>query len=156
MKGRLSASASQREYQIHEHSFVVGPRSKSGIGRDGKWHVCGEVVRHSHVGGHVPHTHPETGPSFYGYGAVKTSKRPIGEQGLPVIPRTEQEQTFELIVMDSALMSVAVPMGEKIPGLVPLGDTPIEALGFPAADRMISGFKMQCVVRDERKNARRA
>lgn len=130
--------------EIHEHIFVSGPRSASGIGKDGKWHVGGEHIKHSHAGGSVPHTHPATGPSFYGYRASKVTKRPTGEQGLQVIPRTEEENTFELIVTDSAL----------IHGKTPIGDTPLESLGFPAAERMMAGCRMKCIVRDERTRPR--
>lgn len=65
------------------------------------------------------------------------------------VPRTEDENTFELIVTDSALTNG--PDGK----LIPIGDTPIEALGFPAADRMMRSFGMRCIVRDERKAVNR-
>lgn len=128
--------------EVHEHTFVSGPRNRSGVGKDGKWHIGGERIRHSHPGGSVPHTHPSSGPSFYGYRKLKVTKRPTGEQ-LEVIPRTEEENTFELVITDSATMN----------GITPIGNTPLEELGFPAADRMMSGCRLKCVIRDERTSA---
>jgi|GEM_PF-2906885 len=140
------------EYMLHSHCFVSGPRS-GGAYRNGKWDD-GRIT-HSHPGGSIPHTHAHTGPSNYGY-RHKATKKPKGEQGLEVIPRTEEENTFELIVTDSALVSFPAPMGSKIQPLQPIGDTPLEALGLtPAADRMVNTFGMKCIVRDERKLARR-
>lgn len=136
------------EYILHTHYFCSGPRHKSGYGKDGKWHEGGETITHSHPGGSIPHTHPHTGPSNYGY-CHKFTKRPKGEQDHEVIPRTEEENTFELVITDSALIGA--------PGkLVPIGDMPIENILSPAADRMVNTFGMKCVVRDERKKVRRA
>lgn len=103
-------------------------------------------ITHSHEGGGVPHEHPSMGPSFYGYGrrAPKTTTKPKGEQ-FEYISRTEEQNTFELVVTDSAL----------IHGKQPIGDTPIEALGFPAANRMMTGNRLICIVRDERKGMAR-
>lgn len=126
--------------EMHEHVFVSGHRSHSGMGKDGKWHLTGEHIRHSHHGGSSPHTHPETGPSFYGYCTPKVTNKPEGEP-LDLILRTEEENTFELIVTDSAL----------IHGETPIGQTPIAVLGFPAAERMLQGHRLICIVRDERK-----
>src|SRR2546430_14945474 len=88
--------ASEKEtLEVHEHVFVSGPRRKSGYGKDGKWHTCGETIRHSHPGGNVPRNHPHTGPSYYGYRTPKVTKRPIGEQGLEVISRTDEQNRSE-------------------------------------------------------------
>jgi hypothetical protein len=125
------------QFETHEHFFVSGPRSKSGYGKDGKWQE--NRIRHSHPEGNVPHTHPATGPSFYGYRNPKFTKRPTGEQ-MEVILRTPEENTFELIITDSAL----------IHGETPIGNTPIEVLGFPAAQRMVDSFGLTCIIRDER------
>jgi hypothetical protein len=132
------------EFEMHSHCFVSGPRSKSGRGKDGKWHTRGEVINHSHPGGGVPHLHPETGPSFYGHRQPKITKRPTGEQ-FEVVAMTEEESSFEVVVMDSALVSTAK-------GLVPIGNTPLKSLGFPAAERMMTGSRLKCIVRDERSN----
>jgi hypothetical protein len=128
-------------YEVHSHVFVSGPRH-GGHYENNKWHT-GEFS-HSHPQGSTPHTHPQTGPSSYGYGwargkSNKLTAKPTGEQ-MPPIPLTEEENTFELIVTDSAL----------IHGKLPIGDTPLEALGFPAAERIMGSHRMKCVVRDER------
>lgn len=139
-------------FEVHQHCFVSGPRSGGGY-RNGKWDD-GKIA-HSHPGGNIPHTHPNTGPSFYGYGKPRTTKRPNGEQ-FEMIARAEEENTFTLVVTGSALVSNVVPAGGKEKSrLVPIGNTPIEALGFPAAHHMMSKFRMKCVVRDERKLAKR-
>jgi hypothetical protein len=124
-------------FELHEHWFISGPRSHAGY-RNGVW--ADTKLIHSHQGGSIPHTHPDTGPSFFGYRKPKTTKKPKGEQ-LELIPRTEEENTFELIVTDSAMIHATIP----------IGDTPIHALGFPAAERMIVGSRLKCIVIDERK-----
>lgn len=133
--------------EMHSHCFVTGPRSKDGY-RNGVW--TKSEFSHSHADGGIPHRHPDTGPAFFGHRKPKLTAKPNGEQ-FEFIRRTEEENTFELIVTDSALLSVPRPIGSNLPGLVPIGDTPLEALGFPAADTMMLGFRMKCVVRDERK-----
>lgn len=136
---------------VHSHCYVSG-KLAHGCYRNGEWFTG--TFTHTHEGGDVPHTHPQTGPSFFGHrGVRKYAKKIQGEQFSETIPLTEEENTFELIVTDSAILSVPVPFGEKVPGLVPIGNTPIEALGFPAAERMINGFGMKCIIRDERKKA---
>lgn len=132
---------SHEALEVHEHTFVSGPRNRSGVGKDGKWHIGGEKIRHSHPEGSAPHTHPGSGPSFYGYRKPKVTKRPTGEQ-LEVILRTEEENSFELVLTDSAILN-----GDPDS---PIGNTPIDVLGFPAADRMMGGFRLKCIVRDER------
>jgi hypothetical protein len=92
-------------YEVHSHVFVSGPRH-GGHYENNKWHT-GEFS-HSHPQGSTPHTHPQTGPSSYGYGwargkSNKLTAKPTGEQ-MPPIPLTEEENTFELIVTDSALI----------------------------------------------------
>jgi hypothetical protein len=134
------------QFIIHEHTYISGPNNRPDY-KDGKY-LGQKRIRHSHPGGEIPHTHEHTGPSHFGHRQRKYSKRPIGEQLAP-IPRTEEENTFELVIMDSALVSTP-------DGLKPIGDTPIEALGFPAASRMMDSFGMQCIVRDERKKVRSA
>jgi hypothetical protein len=94
---------------------------------------------HSHPGGGIPHSHPHTGPAFYGYRKPRVTTRPIGEQFQWVAP-SEQQQSFELIITDSAMLS----------GKTPIGNTPLEQLHLPAADAMVAGFRMKCIVRDER------
>jgi hypothetical protein len=139
-----------RKLELHTHCFVRGPRSgcayRNGVWDDGK-------VTHSHEDGSTPHSHPDCGPAYYGHGTPKTTVKPKGEQ-LPFIPTTEEENSFELVVTDSALMSVPFGPGGK-GKLVPIGDTPLEALGFPAAERMIGAFRMKCIVRDERRGSKR-
>jgi hypothetical protein len=137
----FSKASAPEILEVHSHCFVSGPRSHAGY-RNGVWTET--TFSHSHPGGSEPHRHPDTGPSFYGYCKPKVTKRPTGYQGLEVVPLTEEENTFELIVTDSAL----------IHGETPIGDTPVEALGFPAAERMMSGHRLKCIIRDERTKGR--
>src|SRR6185503_7787908 len=106
--------------EVHSHHFVSGPRGSAHYDRSGKW--VETKLTHSHPGGSTPHEHPHTGPSFYGYRQPKVTKRPTGEQ-FELVPLSEEDTTFELIITDSAL----------IHGEIPIGNTPVEALGFPAA-----------------------
>lgn len=126
-------------YEMHEHIFVAGLRKKSGYGKDGKWHVGGEHILHSHDGGSVPHIHPDTGPSFYGYRKPKVTKKPTGEQ-FKYVSRSQEDNNFELVITNSALIHAEEP----------IGNTPVELLKFPAADRLITGSRLRCIVRDER------
>lgn len=139
----MKTSALTPGYTLHTHHFVRGPRSSARY-RGGVW--CETKFTHSHEGGDVAHTHPETGPSFYAYRSPKRTKKPNGEQFAEMTPLTDEERTFEVVITDSALKSTH-------DGLVPIGDTPVEALGFPAADRMMVEGRMICVIRDERKGA---
>lgn len=129
------------EYEVHEHCFVSGPRSGGGY-RNGKWD--NGKIKHSHPGGSTPHTHPNTGPSFFGHGKGKFTKRPNGEQ-FEVIPRTEEENTFDLVITDSARY-----FNEKNEHVL-VGDMPIENMRMFAAETMKGAFRMKCNVRDERK-----
>lgn len=121
---------------VHQHAFVTGPRV-GGHYEKGEW--CTGELRHSHPGGDVPHEHPETGPS-YGYRTAKFTAKPIGEQ-FELVPLSEEDQSFELIITDSAMINATTP----------IGDTPLKALGFPAAERMMTNCRLKCIVRDERK-----
>jgi len=125
--------------EIHQHFFTRGPRSHSGYGRDGKWHEAGEVIAHSHPGGSEPHTHPECGPSFYGYGKQKMSAKPRGEQ-LALVPLPEDASSFTLVITDSA----------KFGGKKPIGETPLAQICMPAADRMVKRSRLRCIIRGER------
>ena len=132
-------------YEVHTHYFVSGPRSSAGY-RNGVW--CETDFTHSHEGGSEPHCHPSTGPSSYqhngrGQFGGKFTKKPKGEQ-FELIPLTEEESSFTLVLTDSA----------RINGTKPVGSTPIEALGFPAAERMMGESRLKCIVRDLRKGAR--
>jgi hypothetical protein len=134
-------------FELHTHYFVSGPRNKSGLGKDGKWHVGGEVISHSHPGGSVPHRHADTGPSCYGYRTPKVTAKPKGEQ-LDLIVLTEEESSFELIVTDSAQLGNPVGSAEHF---TPIGNIPLGNVLSPAADRMKRGFRLKCIVRDERR-----
>jgi hypothetical protein len=99
------------QLEVHEHWFVSGPRGRAGY-HNGIWRE--PKFKHSHPGGDVPHRHPDTGPSSYGHRPPKTTKRPTGEQ-FEIVPMSEEDQSFDLVITDSALMSVdgkLVPIGE--------------------------------------------
>jgi hypothetical protein len=84
-------------FEVHEHSFISGPRR----GR----------ISHSHEGGNAWHEHPDTGPASYtidkddwfkatglrGGGRKKFTPKPTGEQ-LPTIPRIGD--FFRVVIMD--------------------------------------------------------
>lgn len=127
------------EYELHQHFFTSGPRATAHC-EQGEW--CEPKFEHSHPGGGVPHKHPNTGPSFYGYRKPKSTRNPKGEQ-LEVIVLSEEESSFDLVVTDSAITYE----GGKA---VLIGNRSLESLGFPAAERMISGSRLKCIVRDER------
>src|SRR6185369_12939685 len=96
----LFPTPAPRKLEVHEHCFIAGPRSRAAS------HLV-----HSHDGGDVPHTHPDTGPASYtidkdewaratglrGGGRKKFTTTPTGEQ-LPFVARTPEEQQFEVIV----------------------------------------------------------
>lgn len=125
------------QLEVHEHCFVSGPRSRAHYDGTGQW--VETKFTHSHPGGGIPHTHPQTGPAFYGYRKPKVRTRPTGEQ-FQWVAIPEEKQSFELVITDSALLS----------GKTPIGNTPLEELHMPAADCMIAGFRLKCIVRDER------
>lgn len=86
--------------EVHEHC-IIGPRARG-------WN---NKIEHSHEGGDVPHTHPDTGPGSYtidkdewlratgltGGGRKKFTKVPTG---LPFVPRTPEECEFKVVVCD--------------------------------------------------------
>lgn len=119
-------------FEVHTHCFVSGPRSHAN-----------DKITHSHPGGGSAHTHPNTGPSFYGYRAPKLTAKPTGEQ-LETIPRTDEENTFDLVITDSARY-----FNEKNEHVL-IGDMPVENIRMFAAETMKAGFRMKCNVRDER------
>jgi hypothetical protein len=130
--------------ELHEHSFTSGPRSRARYDGSGKW--VETTFTHSHAGGGVPHKHPNTGPSGFAYYKGKFTKRPSGEQ-FELVPLTEDESTFELVITDSAITY------DDDWNKIPIGNTPIEEICMPAADRMVRGHRLRCIVRDERTGA---
>lgn len=46
--------SSPKSFEVHEHSFVSGPRANRS-----------ERLVHSHEQGEIPHQHPHTGPAVY-------------------------------------------------------------------------------------------
>jgi hypothetical protein len=129
--------ASKPKLEIHEHCFIRGPRARFA-GADASHLV------HSHVGGDVPHSHPDTGPASYtidkddwyartglqGGGRKKFTSAPTGEQ-FSTIPRTPEESTFGVIVCDPP---------------APSGFTG-EGGGHHAAARMVLAFGMKADVK---------
>jgi hypothetical protein len=140
-QANLFAFPADEKLELHSHHFVEGMRSA----RTGNWpDGTGPNFTHSHPGGSSPHRHPATGPSNYGYRQPKVTKKPTGEQ-YDLIPITDEDElSFDLIITDSA----------KFGGTIPIGDTPIEELGMPAAERMMAAFRLKCNVIDERKKRR--
>jgi hypothetical protein len=127
------------ELEVHSHHFVSGPRATAHYA-SGKW--VETKFTHSHPGGGIPHEHPHTGPAFYGYRKPKITTKATGEQ-FQWVAIPEERLSFDLVITDSAMLS----------GKTPIGDTPLDQIFMPAADRMMSGFRMKCIVRDERKGA---
>jgi len=128
--------------EVHEHSYVSGPRARGGYGRDGKW--LQSKFAHSHEGGDRRHRHPETGPAAYtidkdewfrttglrGGGRKTFTFDPTGEQ-LPIVELDEDEHSFEVIVMNPSAP----------PGFIGEGG------GFAAAARMVLQFGLKARVR---------
>jgi hypothetical protein len=123
--------------EVHEHSFVSGPRAHGGCpSKGGKW--LPTKFSHSHEGGSAPHQHPQTGPASYtidkdqwyratgfkGGGRKTFTRRPTGEQ-LPIVDLEDWQKSFEVIV------GAPTPEFGTGPGLAP-------------AARMILGHKMTC------------
>lgn len=124
---RLPAAKS---YEVHEHSFISGPRANRGM------HLV-----HSHEGGGKPHQHEPTGPACYtidkdewkartglkGGGRKVFAKAPSGEQ-LPVVELEDWQKSFEVIVDESAARMCA--------------EQSVGGAGIAPAARMVLGFKM--------------
>lgn len=120
--------------EVHEHSIIRGPRANSPR----------SSIEHSHEGGDVPHTHPETGPAHYtidkdewlratglrGGGRKRFTDAPAGEQ-LEFIARRPEDSVFEVIVCDPP-----APPGFKG-----------EGGGLHAAARMAMAFGLRPIVR---------
>jgi len=119
------------QLEVHEHCILSSNFSPT------------PRVRHSHPGGGIPHTHPDCGPAFYGYRKPKIVTRPIGEQ-MKWVAIPEEELSFDLVITDSALL------GSK----TPIGNTPLDEIFMPAADRMMRGFRLRCNVIDTRKETK--
>lgn len=99
-----TSKAPAKGYEVHEHCFISGPRSHWAGSPRGK-------LVHSHAGGDVYHTHPDTGPASFtidkdewfaatglrGGSRKKFTKAPTGEQ-LPYIERQPGEGEFEIHV----------------------------------------------------------
>lgn len=137
----LFPTPAPRKLEVHEHCIIRGPRAN----RTGAWPAGqGSTIEHSHDGGDVPHSHPETGPGSYtidkdewfratglkGGGRKKFTSAPTGEQ-FEFIARTAEESSFEVIVCDPP----------RPPGFTGEGG------GHHAAARMVLGSRLTAVVR---------
>ena len=105
----MAAAVAKKCFEIHEHCFVRGPRSRGGYDRKGNWQTG--KFSHSHEGGDVPHQHPDTGPAAYtidkdewsrktglrGGGRKKFTVKPTGEQ-MPIIELEDWQKSFEIHV----------------------------------------------------------
>jgi hypothetical protein len=135
----MRASERCKPFEVHEHSYVSGPRTGGGYGPDGKWQPG--KFQHSHDRGNVRHQHPDTGPACYtidkdewarvtglrGGGRKKFTAAPSGEQ-LPWKDLEDWQKSFQVII--------GPPTPKKWgagPGLAP-------------AARMILGFGMTATV----------
>lgn len=116
--------------EVHEHSFVSGPRAAR----------IGSHVSHSHAGGGRPHSHPNTGPCTYtidkddwlratglrGGGRKKFTATPEGEQ-LQLVER--EPKSFEVIIC------APTPGNASGPGVAPIA-------------RMVLGSRMDFEVKE--------
>ncbi len=124
--------------EIHEHHFVSGPRSHK------TW--CWDF-KHSHLGGNIPHQHPDTGPACYtidkdewlratggvkGGGRKQFTGKPSGEQ-MEWVELEECQKSFKIIVCDPP-----DPTGQGGADL--------------AAARMMLAFRMRPIVCDQSGN----
>lgn len=147
--GKRPTPIDRATFEVHQHTFVSGPRAGGHYERDGQWHTGS--FSHAHDGGNVPHAHPDTGPASYtidkddwrratllhGGGRKTFAAQPTGEQ-LPIVALTEAQQTFEV----------------RCTGRVPPGWVG-EGGGFATAARMALAFKMRPIVIDARPPRRR-
>jgi len=132
------------DFEVHEHSFVSGPRVGGHYEADGKWHTGS--FAHSHEGGSEPHAHPQTGPASYtidkdewhratgipvGGGRRQYTRTPTGEQ-MPWVELEDWQKHFEVIIA-----------GDPKPEL---GEGP----GIALPERIAQTFRMSYTVRDER------
>lgn len=138
----LFPTPAPRKLEVHEHCVIRGPRAnRSGPG----WPVGQDsTIEHSHDGGNIPHSHPDTGPASYtidkdewlratgmrGGGRKKFTPTPAGEQ-FEFIPRTAEERAFEVIACDPPAP----------PGFVGEGG------GLSAAARMALAFGLRPIVK---------
>lgn len=130
----LFPTPAPRKLEVHEHCIIRGPRAN-------RWD---SKFEHSHDGGDVPHTHPDTGPGSYtidkdewaratglkGGGRKKFTAAPSGEQH-EFIARTAEESAFEVLVGNPS---------------APPGFTG-EGGGHHAAARMVLAHKLRPIVR---------
>jgi hypothetical protein len=122
-------------FEVHEHSFVSGPRSSGPSSK----------FSHSHDGGSEPHQHPNTGPASYtidrdewrrmtgliGGARKQYTFKASGEQ-LPIVALSEDQKAFEVIVVGDG--GAAAARGARGPGVAP-------------AARMMLQFGMKAVVK---------
>ncbi|HJQ55975.1 MAG TPA: hypothetical protein VJ890_03660 [Vineibacter sp.] len=135
-------AASAAAYEVHEHVFIDGPRSRYA-GRPES------MVVHSHPGGNVPHAHPQTGPACYtidkdewsrvtglkGGGRKRFTKTVTGEQ-LPLAALESWQTQFDVVVCDPLParhfgQDAATGPGEALPARM--------AMGFGMKFRVIDG-----------------
>jgi hypothetical protein len=114
----------------------------------------GSNFAHSHEGGDVPHSHPDTGPASYtidkdawaratglrGGGRKRFTARPNGEQ-FPLVP--QEPQSFDVFILDSALIA---GVDGKLRPITPSD----EISGGMVAERMQLQFAMTARVHDMR------
>lgn len=128
----------KRAYAVHDHAIIRGPRSH----RLGNWPAgTGSKIVHSHEGGEVAHTHPDTGPCHLSGGKAKSTARPNGEQ-LTYVKTDSADLVFDLFILDSA-----VAMGDLAKGSAGNHGDPFL---MPAAERMKNAFGLRAIVHDLR------
>jgi hypothetical protein len=136
--------------RIHEHHITSGPRSH----RTGNWPPGkGSEIVHSHEGGDVPHSHPETGPASFLLTKPKFTARATGEQ-FPYVKTPESELFFDVFVLDSAKVNDHTPTKKKPFGaLRPI--RPEDEIGLPLQASIIERkFGMHARIHDLRTGRR--
>mgnify|MGYP001615278732 CR=1 FL=1 len=104
-------TAKPRALEVHSHVFVSGPRANGMFIRSEQ--KTTSEFSHSHEGGDVPHSHPDTGPACYtidkddwmratgmrGGGRKKFTDNPTGLQ-LPIVELEKWQTEFEIHISD--------------------------------------------------------
>jgi hypothetical protein len=120
-----------KSLEVHEHTYVSGPRANGGKYIGGKWQKS--TFSHSHEGGNIRHQHVATGPATYtidkdawfrstglrGGGRKKFTAKPTGEQ-LPIRELAEWQQSFVVVIGPPTPRSMGEGPGVALPARLAL------------------------------------
>lgn len=132
----------KRGLEVHEHNFIRGERANK------TWRY---KLSHSHEGGDIPHSHPDTGPSCYTIDKDDwlrtTGLRDGGRKVFTPEPTGDQ---FSYIPRDTSECEFEIHIGPNPPDFRGSGG------GFYAASRMALAFGMKAKIIDDGSSPRPA